>query len=108
MSMGVGEAPHISHRLLASARHGRDDPTGKWVEEWPHVAGEKVSAYHVLRVGLRTLLVALDPLLSRPLGQPNRGLRAVPRSARRAGSYRRQERRDGITAADGALARRAP
>jgi hypothetical protein len=27
-SMGMGEAPHISHGLLASARHGRDDPTG--------------------------------------------------------------------------------
>src|SRR5688572_29963356 len=76
-------------------------------EGWPHVAGEKVSAHGVLRAGLRTLVVALDPLLCRPRAQPNRGRWALPRSARRTGNDRRQERRDGLAATDGALACRA-
>jgi hypothetical protein len=100
--------------LSAACRAGiklaieRNDPAGKWVEEWPHVAGEKVSAYHVLCVGLRTLVVALDPLFFRPLAQPDCGRRAFPGAAGRAGSYRRQERCDGVTATDGALARGNP
>src|SRR5215211_8463393 len=102
--------------LAATARAGKnagthDDRPGNAcpnVRKWPHVAGEKVSRYGVLRVGLRTLVVALDPLFCRPLAHPYCGRRAFSGGAARAGAYRRQERRGGVTATDGALARRAP
>src|SRR5215204_1956388 len=73
----------------------------------PRVLGKKVSAHHVLRLGLRALVVDLDPVCSRPPPPTHRGLRAFPRSDRRAGDHPRQERRGGITASDGALASRA-
>src|SRR5215204_6186230 len=72
----------------------------------PRVLDKKVSTHLVLRAGLRALVVALDPLLFRPRAQPYRGLRPFPRGASRAGAYRRQDWHCGVTAPDGALARR--
>src|SRR5215213_4139096 len=74
----------------------------------PQVLDKKESTHHVLRAGLRALVVVLDPLLFRPRAQPYHRLRAFPRGAGRVGAHRRQERRGGVTATDGALARRAP
>src|SRR5215217_8754118 len=62
----------------------------------PRVLDKKVSAHHVLRAGLRSLVVALDPLLFRPLGQPDCGLRPFPRGACRACGHPRQERGGGL------------
>src|SRR5918995_1291037 len=72
----------------------------------PRVLYKKVSAHHVLRAGLRSVVVALGPVLSRPLAHPYRGLRPFPRGACRAGSHPRQDRGGGVTAPDGTLARR--
>src|SRR5215208_1528228 len=71
------------------------------------VLDKKVSAHHVLRAGLRALVVALDPVRSRPPPPAHRRLRAFSRSDSRAGDHPRQERGGGITAKDGALASRA-
>src|SRR5215212_7753297 len=74
----------------------------------PRVLDKKASTHHVLRACLRALVVGLNPVLFRPRAQPYHRLRAFPRSAGRAGGYRRQERRGGVTATNGALACRAP
>src|SRR5829696_3767022 len=70
------------------------------------VLDKKVCAHPVLRAGMRPVVVALAPVLSRPLARPYRGLRAFPRGACRAGSHPRQDGCGGVTAPDGTLARR--
>src|SRR5918995_6826253 len=73
----------------------------------PHVCRETSPAGGLLRLGLRPLMVALDPVRSGPLPPAHRGLRTFPRGAHRAGSHPWQERRGGVTTPDGALARGA-
>src|SRR5215203_2986402 len=45
----------------------------------PQVLDKKASTHHVLRAGLRALVVVLDPVLFRPRAQPYHRLRAFPR-----------------------------
>src|ERR687897_77694 len=73
----------------------------------PRVLDKKVSTHYVLRAGLRALVVALDPVCSRPPPPAHRRLRAFSRSDSRAGGHSRQDRGGGITAKDGALESRA-
>src|SRR5215208_6817974 len=73
----------------------------------PRVLDKKVSAHHVLRAGLRALVVALDPVCYRPPPPAHSRLRAFSRSDSRASDHPRQDWGGGITAKDGALASRA-
>src|SRR5215207_7549850 len=82
------------------ARHGRGWPTSKVGQEenglMSLVRRYPLTAFFVLACVLSWW--PWIPVLCRPLAQPYRGLRAVP-GAGRAGSYRRQERCNGVTAA---------
>src|SRR4051812_37550973 len=74
-------------------------------EENPYVCRETPPTRCLLRVSLRALVVALDPVRFRSLPPAHRELRALPRGDRRASGYPRQGWRDGATKSDGTLAR---
>src|SRR5829696_3415596 len=94
--------------LRSSSKQTFPSPPGNSRERGTrHGVDKKVSADLILRAGLRSLVVAFDPVRSRPPPPAHRGLRAFPRGARRAGYHPRQDRGGGVTAPDGAVARRA-
>src|SRR5215207_2408936 len=72
-----------------------------------YVVGETTPDHHVLRTGLRPLVVGMANVGFGPLPHPRIQLRTFPRGARRAGHHPRQERAGRLAAADGALARGA-
>src|SRR5215207_6451549 len=91
---------HVPNRKRRPKRRISDDAPS--IER-----GETAPDGHVLRAGLRALVVALDPVRPRPFSPAHRGLRAFPRGARRAGYHPGQDRGGGVGAPDGAVARRA-
>src|SRR5215211_6459435 len=88
--------------MLAVERVARQPSTGE--RSNPYVVGTKTPADHVLRAGLRTLVVACYPVRARPRPPTHRGVRSFPRGARRAGDHPRQDRSGNVAAPDGAVA----